>query len=459
MLKKIAVSLFAALAYVGVALAQTQGPTPPPSPWTVNGATISYTKGGVLVGTSLTTQGIGTINVSGNYYRNGAVASTVVNGVNCAIGGTCTITAVANAIQSGVTLVNSASPTSILYNNSGFLSHIVTANNGVLVTSAGGVPTISSTIPSATQDNITRVGTLVSGATSAGFTVALSASTVTGTLGYANGGTNASTQVTARNNIFPTPTRAGDISYWNGSAWVSLAGNNSGTQVLSENASGVPAWITASGTGTVTSVAMTVPAIFSLSGSPITSSGTLAVTLATQSANTVFAGPTSGGATTPAFRALVNADFPSGFVVAGTGLTGGSLSGGGTIAIDAAIAADYFAGTANKVITAGIIYQAETATTFGATTTFNFQTFINTAVTMTGNITTQTLQNVIAGKAGTIRFIQDATGSRSTVWSTVFKFPGGTTPTLTTTPAAIDVLNYNCITATYCQASLAKDVK
>lgn len=64
------------------------------------------------------------------------------------------------------------------------------------------------------------------------------------------------------------------------------------------------------GTGTVTSVAATVPSILAVAGSPITTSGTLAFTLATQAANLAFAGPTSGGAATPTFRALVAADIP-----------------------------------------------------------------------------------------------------------------------------------------------------
>lgn len=64
----------------------------------------------------------------------------------------------------------------------------------------------------------------------------------------------------------------------------------------------------ATGVGTVTSVAMTVPAEFSISGSPITTSGTLAITKANETANTVWAGPTSGSAAAPAFRALVAAD-------------------------------------------------------------------------------------------------------------------------------------------------------
>lgn len=63
--------------------------------------------------------------------------------------------------------------------------------------------------------------------------------------------------------------------------------------------------------GTVTSVAMTVPSFLSVAGSPITSTGTLAVTLANQNANLVFAGPASGAAAAPTFRALVNADIPA----------------------------------------------------------------------------------------------------------------------------------------------------
>lgn len=58
----------------------------------------------------------------------------------------------------------------------------------------------------------------------------------------------------------------------------------------------------------VTSVALTVPSIFSVAGSPITDTGTLAISLANQNANVVLAGPTSGGAAAPTFRSLVDAD-------------------------------------------------------------------------------------------------------------------------------------------------------
>ena len=64
------------------------------------------------------------------------------------------------------------------------------------------------------------------------------------------------------------------------------------------------------GSGTVTSVALTAPSFLTVTGSPVTTSGTLALALATQNANTVFAGPTTGSAAAPTFRALVTGDIP-----------------------------------------------------------------------------------------------------------------------------------------------------
>lgn len=68
---------------------------------------------------------------------------------------------------------------------------------------------------------------------------------------------------------------------------------------------------TGAGSGTVTSVGLALPNIFTITVSPITSTGSLTATLATQSANRVWAGPTSGSAATPAFRSLVVADLPT----------------------------------------------------------------------------------------------------------------------------------------------------
>jgi len=76
------------------------------------------------------------------------------------------------------------------------------------------------------------------------------------------------------------------------------------------------------GSGTVTSVGLSLPGLFTVSGSPVTSSGTLTATLATQSPNLIWAGPTTGVAAAPSFRSLVVADLP---------LLTGYASGAGTI--------------------------------------------------------------------------------------------------------------------------------
>ncbi len=67
-----------------------------------------------------------------------------------------------------------------------------------------------------------------------------------------------------------------------------------------------------SGAGTVTSVGLALPAsVFNVTGSPVTGVGTLTGAFANQNANTVFAGPSSGAAGAPTFRALVAVDLPS----------------------------------------------------------------------------------------------------------------------------------------------------
>jgi len=89
-------------------------------------------------------------------------------------------------------------------------------------------------------------------------------------------------------------------------------------QVLQSNATSAPTWVTLAGSGTVTSVAATVPAFLSVTGSPITTTGTLAIGLS--------------GTALP----VVNG---------GTGLTSGTSGGvpyylaSGTLASSAALAA------------------------------------------------------------------------------------------------------------------------
>ncbi len=64
-----------------------------------------------------------------------------------------------------------------------------------------------------------------------------------------------------------------------------------------------------SGSG-VTSAALSMPGEFSVGGSPITGSGTFTVTKATETKNTVYAGPVSGVDAVPTFRAIDSSDLP-----------------------------------------------------------------------------------------------------------------------------------------------------
>jgi hypothetical protein len=92
----------------------------------------------------------------------------------------------------------------------------------------------------------------------------------------------------------------------------------------------------------VESVGLELPDIFTVSGSPVTDTGTLTGELAEQPANTVFAGPASGADAIPAFRALDPADLPIatattlGAVSIGDGL---SVTGGGVLSADAPVLA------------------------------------------------------------------------------------------------------------------------
>src|SRR5882672_7855850 len=122
---------------------------------------------------------------------------------------------------------------------------------------------------------------------------------VSGTLPIANGGTNITSYTT------------GDLLYASSSTVLAKLPIGTNGQVLTLSG-GLPIWQTGGGggTGTVTSVSMTVPSILAIAGSPITTAGTLAVTLATQAVNTIFSGPASGGSAIPTFRTMVPADLP-----------------------------------------------------------------------------------------------------------------------------------------------------
>ena len=117
-------------------------------------------------------------------------------------------------------------------------------------------------------------------------------------------------------------------------------------------------WSAGGGSGGVSSVGLsaTPSSVFNVSGSPVTSSGTLALSMDNQSANVVLAGPTTGAAAAPAFRALVAADIPA------ASLTSAHLfvGNGSNVATDVAVTGDIAITNAGVTsIATGVIVNAD----------------------------------------------------------------------------------------------------
>ena len=78
------------------------------------------------------------------------------------------------------------------------------------------------------------------------------------------------------------------------------------------------------------------------------------------------------------------------------------------------------------------------------TKTLDFATSSNFALTLanTSSCTIANPSNLSAGQTGSIFLVQDSTGSRVLAFGSQWDFAGGTAPTLTTTAAAVDRIDY-----------------
>jgi hypothetical protein len=94
-------------------------------------------------------------------------------------------------------------------------------------------------------------------------------------------------------------------------------------------------------------------------------------------------------------------------------------------------------------------YAVEIATlTDAATITPDFGANQNFTVTLGDNRTLANPTNPVVGQTGSIFLVQDGTGSRTLSFGTQYDFTGGTAPTLSTTAAAVDRIDYIVRTAT-----------
>ena len=89
-----------------------------------------------------------------------------------------------------------------------------------------------------------------------------------------------------------------------------------------------------------------------------------------------------------------------------------------------------------------------TTLTSGATVTPDLNDSNNFTLTLGENLTIANPSNCTAGQSGSIFLVQDGTGSRTAAWGSYWDFAGGTAPTLTTTAAAVDRVDYVVRSAT-----------
>jgi len=249
-------------------------------------------------------------------------------------------------------IIGPATAGSVAYGDGSSIAFSAAGSSGQLLASSGtGAPTWTSL----SSIGVTSISFGSTGLTPA--TATNGAVTVAGTLAVASGGTGQTSytngqlligNTTGNTLAKATLTASTGISVTNGAGSITLT-NTAPDQVVSLTGAGTttisgtyPSFtITSNDTyvGTVTSVGLSMPTQFTVTNSPVTSSGTLTAAWNTQTANYVLAGPTSGGAAVPTFRALVAGDVPALSYVSSVSATAPITSTGGltpTIAVTSA---------------------------------------------------------------------------------------------------------------------------
>lgn len=161
------------------------------------------------------------------------------------------------------------------------------------------------------------------------------------------------------------------------------------------------------------------------------------------------------------------------FTLTGNGTVGGTFGVTGTLTapaategapglLDLATEAEIYASTSGAhALTAADLNTAAApvALTDAATISFDWAAGINRTVTLGGNRALGNPSNGIAGQWRRVQITQDGTGSRTLTYGNQYVFPLGVDPVLTTTAAAVDVLNIYCRTSSIFEVYLTSDLK
>jgi len=108
--------------------------------------------------------------------------------------------------------------------------------------------------------------------------------------------------------------------------------------------------------------------------------------------------------------------------------------------------------TSGGTVAVGATSGNVTTLTSATSITINLSNSNNFKVTLGHNATFQNPTSITAGQTGSIFITQDGTGSRTGSWGSYWDFIGGTAPTLTTTAAGVDRIDYVVLDSTNIQA-------
>ena len=367
--------------------------------WNGSAITNSYLANSSLTvnGTAISLGGSGTVTAAAGTLTGTTLNSTVVSSSLTSVG--TIVTGVWNGTAIGPTYGGTGQTTyttgDLLYASAtNTLSKLTAGTNGYVLTLSGGVPTWaasggggSGTVNSGTAGQLTyyaSTGTAVSGnanaTISSGALTLGVATSVAGSLGLSgstSGKVTLQTAAAAGTWSLTLPTTAGTNGY-----------------VLSTDGTGVTSWIaTSGGGGTVTSVAQSFTGgLISVSGSPITGSGTLALTVAGTSGGIPYFSSASTWASSAALTA--NALMIGG----GAGATPATTTTG--TGVVSAIGN-------NTNAASGIVVKDSSS---NITTNALFQGFTNAAATTTIALTAASTPNrIVTGAGGQTFTLPDAT--------------------------------------------------
>tara|TARA_R110000868_G_scaffold376606_2_gene641626 strand:- start:824 stop:1708 length:885 start_codon:yes stop_codon:yes gene_type:complete len=265
------------------------------------------------------------------------------------------------------------------------------------------------------------------GSFSASGAIAWNAShTLSGTIDVANGGTGATTLTGVLKgngtSAFSAATAGTDYQ-----APITLTTTGtSGAATFISNTLNIPQYSGGGGSGTVTSVGLTAPSIFTVTGSPVTTSGTLALSYS----GTAL--PVANGGTNATSAGIASFNNITGYTASGaTGTTSTNLVFSTSPAITTAT-------LTNPTVTNYVetLYSANTSTAI----TVDLANGTVQNLTLTGNATI-TMPTAVAGKSFIIILSQDATGGRTVTWSTV-SWPAATAPIITSTASKRDIFSF-----------------